>query len=130
MSFSLDITTDVGKVRYLIGDVVAASATFTNEEITGFLAFVADQNFGVQSILLACAFACDAMASLLTRTMQAIKLGDYQNDDSSKVKAFKDQATRFRDLEYNTPAFAVVEENLSGFNELEIIRNYILRTEA
>jgi hypothetical protein len=39
-------------------------------------------------------------------------------------------AARFRELDENTPAFGVAEENVSQFNELDIIKNYIQRTEG
>jgi hypothetical protein len=129
MSFTLDVNTDVGKVRYLIGDITVGSASFTDEELQGFLNFTAQTNLA-PSIFLASALACDSMAGNVARTMESIKLGDYENKDIDKYNSLKKQAQGFRDLEYNTPAFAVIEENLSGFNELQIIRNFILRTEA
>ena len=132
MSWTLDITTNWGKVRYLIGDITQATASFTDEELQGFLTFsgMTAPDGQTQSIFLAAALACDSMASQVARTMEKFAIGDYDNDESKKYDALKNQAQKFRDLEYNTPAFAVAEENLSGFNELEIIRNFILRTEA
>jgi hypothetical protein len=132
MSFSADITTQVGRLRYLIGDLTSASASFSDEDLQGFLSLTALTSVDgmTQSLLLAAAFACDSMAAQAARVMEDIKLGDYQNSDNEKVTHLKSMADRFRDLEYNTPAFAVAEENLSAFNELDIIRNFILRTEA
>lgn len=125
MSFSLDVTTLVGQVRYLIGDTDSTKPQFTDEEITGIIAITP-----YQSLYLACALALDAMASKASIKLNNIVLGTLKIDQTSKVAALKDQASRFRDLEYNTPAFAIIEENLSGMNELLIIRNFILRTET
>jgi hypothetical protein len=122
--FTADITTTVGQVRYLIGDTDPAKPIFDDATIQGFNNIAPDQ-----SLYLTCALASDAMAALAAKKLNDIVLGPLKIDQTSKVKALQEQATRFRNLEYNTPAFAVIEENLSGFNELTIIRNFILRTE-
>ena len=38
-------------------------------------------------------------------------------------------AQRCRDAGNNLPAWGIIEENLCGFNEMVIIRNWVLRTE-
>ena len=38
MSFTYDLSTDVGKIRLLIPDTVSASAVFSDEELTALLA--------------------------------------------------------------------------------------------
>jgi hypothetical protein len=124
MSFSLDINTDIGKIRFLIGDTVQASANFQDETLTGFLSLTSS------SIYLTCALALDALANAAATNLNDIVLGSLRINETSKVERLRAQAQAFRDLEYNTPAFDVAEENLSGFNELEIIRNNILRTQG
>lgn len=115
--------TDIEKVRTLIGDPAGADQTFSDAEIQLFL----DLSNG--SLLLATALACERLAIVAAGTAQQTKLGDYTVSFKNSDVSFQTQADRFRDLEYNTPAFAIIEENLSSFNELTIIRNYVLRTE-
>lgn len=122
MAFNYDITTDAGKVRALIGDTDITNPQFTDDEVAAFLLL----NNG--SLLLAAADALDAMAAKAARGASITKLGDYQLDTTDAATQLQSLAEKLRDREYNTPAFAVVEDNVSGFSELEIIRNYLLRT--
>jgi hypothetical protein len=124
MSFTADITTDIGKVRYLIGDTDPTAPNFTDEVITGFLNMV-DGN-----INLACAMLLESLATSAAVNLTNITLGSLRIDETSKAASIKDMAQRFRELDCVTPAFAVAEENLSQFNELDIIKNYIQRTEG
>lgn len=117
-----DLTTPVGQLRFLIGDSVYP---YTLDDLT--LQMFLDINN--ESLYLAAATALDSLAAMAITNFESVKIGDYQNSDKDKVAALQLAATRYRDLEYNTPAWAVVEENLSGFNELTIIRNWVLRTE-
>lgn len=124
MSFTYDVTTVIGQVRVLIGDTVSGTAKFQDEEISAFLSLTS------QSVYLACALACNAEAAKIGSQLQEIQLGDFRDySGRNQVAALQQQAERFTELEYNTPAWGVVEENLSGFNELIIIRNWVLRTE-
>lgn len=123
MSFSLDITTDIGKIRYLIGDITSATANFQDETLSAFLTLSG-------SVYLSCALALDSLAATAATNLNDIVLGSLKINETSKVQELRAQAQAFRELEYNTPQFDVAEENLSGFNELEIIRNNILRTQG
>ena len=124
MAATKDITTDVGKVRYLIGDVDLTAPYFQDEELQGFL------DMAGSSVNLACAYALESLAAQAAVNLTNIVLGSLEIDETSKADALRKMANRFRELDSESPAFAVAEENLSNFNELEIIRNYILRTEG
>lgn len=123
MAFTLDVNTLWGQVRYLIGDTNPAKPNFTDEDLMAFL------QIACQSVLMACSYALRSLASRSGAHLQSVTLGDYQNTDGDKAKFLSDLADKFQQLEYDTPAFAVSEENLSSFNELTIIRNLIYRTE-
>lgn len=60
----------------------------------------------------------------------SVKIGDYETavDVGALAKSLLDQAEGYRTLVEETPAFAIAEENLSAFNELIIISNWIYRT--
>lgn len=145
MSFTYDVTTTIGKMRLLIGDTVQASANFQDEELQALLDttdFILSgpssaSVFGSATIpenevlFLACANAMDALASRVAASPngQTVKIGDYSITGKDQVQKIQDIAQRFRDAIENMPAWGIVEENLSGFNELLIIRNWILKTE-
>jgi hypothetical protein len=116
--------TDVQKLRILIADPAGASQQFSDSD----LQFMLDLNDG--SLYLAAAIACDTLASKVGSSLQEVRIGDFMDSSGrNQVAALQAQAESWRTLEYETPAFAIAEENLSNFNELNIIRNYILRTE-
>lgn len=120
--------TDVQKVRYLItGD--PDSSLFTDEQIQLFLDQEASSS-GIDQIRLAAADGLDLLGAKSAQSSStSLRLGDYAEGSKDQSKSFQDQAERMRDLVYNTPAFAIAEQNLSSFNALEIIRNFILRNE-
>jgi hypothetical protein len=126
MAFTYDIATPVGQVRFLIGDTdttTPANQLFTDEEITAMLGLLGG------SIYQVAAACCEQLARRYASLSSSVKIGDYQFSGESAAKNYLDMAARFRDVEDNMPAFAIAEENLSGFNELILIRNYVLRTE-
>ena len=71
MIATYDITTDVGKVRLLIGDKTITDPVFYDEEITVFLV-----NNG-NSIYLSAAEALEAWASSYGANADSEKIGDY-----------------------------------------------------
>jgi hypothetical protein len=111
---------DIQKIRVLIS---SPDGEFTDDELQMFL----DLSSG--SLFLGCALALDARAAGISTESQEVKIGDYSTSDRTRLATIVAQAQSFRDLEFNTPAFGVIEENLSDMNALIILRNYILRTE-
>lgn len=141
MSFTYDPSTQTGLIRLMIGDTTQASANFTDEEIQAVLNFSTLQTsgpmvpFGAGSpandvLCYTCANLLDSLASKKASKLNNIVLGSLKIDETSKVAALKDQAQRWRDAVENMPAWGVAEENLSTFNELQIIRNWVMRTEV
>lgn len=124
MAFTYDITTAIGQVRFLIDDAVDAGHKFEDEEIQAFL------DIYNSSIFYAAAACLDRLATRYANSAQSVRIGDYQYSGSQAAQQYQTMAQKLRDQEDQYPAFAVAEEDLSVFNELEIIRNYILRTEG
>lgn len=143
MPFTYDITTDVGKLRLLIGDTVSASANFQDEELSAIMNMTVGQVSGplnffagtsisqTETLFLSAASCMDALASRVAagKNGRTIQLGDYRLTGKDQVSAIQAIAQRFRDAISNIPAWGIVEENSCGFNELTIIRNWVLRTE-
>lgn len=143
MSFTYDVTTTNGLIRLMIGDTVSASANFQDEELNALLNLTQSQisgpvvPFGAATLTndllcYTCASALDALAARVAASPngQTIQIGDYKLTGKDQVGLLKDQAQRWRDVVEQMPAWGIGEENLSGFNELTIIRNWVLRTEV
>lgn len=118
--------TDVDKVRVLIGDT--AKVLFpTDDQIQMFLDLQSPIT-GTELLYMSAANACDALAAKFSQGATSIKLGNFSQQFKGSDTSFAAQAKAYRDLVYNTPAFAIAEENLSSMNALQIIRNFIMRT--
>jgi hypothetical protein len=118
----MPVVTDIDRVRVLIGDYNTNPATFTDDEISVFL------QVSGGSLFLAAAVGMDTMAAKQEVTPVQFVIGKYeQSTGRTQIRQLTQQAAAFRDLEYNTPAWAVIETNNSPFTALEIIRNRILR---
>lgn len=114
MAYTYDTTTDIGRVRLLIGDtdiVPTTDAQFTDEEITAFLALANS------SVLLAASYALESWAASLTDTsLKSEKIGDYSYS-KDVIGAKTALAKKYRDEDAATPAFEWSEYNLSGVDE-------------
>jgi hypothetical protein len=146
MAFTYDVTSNIGQMRLLIGDTTnlpTAPADFQDEELQAMLNLTAgmiaapSSFFGGGSIpqseilLLACAQAMESLASRTSmgQTGQTKTQGNIKLVGKDQVAAMHAAAQRFRDAVNNLPAWGIIEENTCGFNELVIIRNWVLRTE-
>jgi hypothetical protein len=144
MSFTYDVTTTTGQMRLLIGDTNSAAPYFQDEELNAIQTIIAGLETGwstvasysvavggTELLLLCCAQALDSLAAKVAASAagQTIVLGDYKLTGKDQVQKLQDMAKRFRDAVNNLPAWGIVEENLCGFNEMVLIRNWVLRTE-
>jgi hypothetical protein len=141
-TYSLPPTGVVDQMRLLIGDTNSTNPNFQDEELQCVANIVSGMESGWQTVsdsaipqnellLLACATAMDALASRTASrgSGQSVTLGTYKLVGKDQVKAIQDIAQRFRDAVNNLPAWGIIEENTCGFNEMVIIRNWVLRTE-
>ena len=112
MAHTYDLTTDIGKVRLLIGDTditPTTDAQFTDEEIQAFL------DMG-GSVLMGAAKALEAWAATITDSLKSEKIGDYSytKDDAGKKMALADKYAK-QDAEI--PVFEWSEMGLTGLTE-------------
>lgn len=142
MSFTYVVSTMIGSMRLLIGDTNAAAPYFQDEELQQIANIVAGMESGwstvagsaipqTELVLLSSAQAIDCLATKLAAgpAGQTITLNDYKLTGKDQIQKLQDMAQRFRDAVNNLPAWGIIEENLCGFNEMVIIRNWVLRTE-
>lgn len=140
--FTYDLTTTVGKMRLLLSDTNPESPQFQDEELQAFQDVTSMQVAGPSSffgggdipqaelLLLSCAQAMDALATKVAATHgSTYTIGDFSVAAKDQVLSLQGQGQKFRDAVYNLPAWGIIEENTCGFNELVIIRNWVLRTE-
>jgi hypothetical protein len=141
-TYSLPPTGMVDQMRLMIGDTNSSSPNFQDEELQSIANVVSGMESGWQTVsdsaipqnellLLSCATAMDCLASRKAGSSsgQSVTIGDYKLVGKDQVKALQDIGQRFRDAVNNMPAWGITEENLCGFNEMVIIRNWVLRTE-
>src|SRR6266567_1883799 len=113
--------TDIEKVRVLIGDTQATE--FADSDIQVYL----DIEGG--DLLLSAALALDTLVARADVTPHQVSIGKFQySAGRTQIRQLTQQAEAFRKRAYETPAFAIAEENLSEFNQLILIRNWILKT--
>jgi hypothetical protein len=98
MSFTLDYTTNIGKVRALTGDVDQTRPRVQDEQIQCFL----DLDEVDSNIYIAGAMCLEATASRRGVVASMIQLADLQIDVGTMVKDLRAQAQILRDMAYNS----------------------------
>jgi hypothetical protein len=110
MAFTYDVTTDLGKVRFLVADTVDAGHSFTDEEITAILGLEAtDGNvFSTAAIILR------AGATKAAYIAKVWALGDRRMDKTKIPAELRALAAEYDD---KATASAGVEIANLGFDE-------------
>ena len=103
MTVSYDITTNVGKIRLMIGDKDIANYIFTDEELTHFYSSAGSLN-------LAAAEALEAWAAQYGANADTERIGDYSYAQNIVTKMLA-MAKQYREKEATTPAM-----DWGGFN--------------
>ena len=107
MTATYDLTTNVGKVRLIIGDTNIANAVFTDEELTYFLTANSD------SVNLAAASACEAWVAKYAASPSSERIGDYSYTQQA-VENFNKLAKELREKEATTPCSDWASLNLTA----------------
>ena len=108
MPFTFDPSTDLGKVRLIIGDTTEATAMFEDASIEAFLAMAEDGD-----VRLASAVALDTIASNQALLLKKVKVGDISTDGPAVAKALREHAQALRD--------EVREGGMIGSSSFEIV---------
>jgi hypothetical protein len=120
----------VSALRILLND--QSSTEFTDSELQTFLDIA--QYSGVLSdsaLFLAASLGTNSLVVKYgSIPVQEVSIGGFQTSAGrTQVRYLESQADRFYQLYIDAPAFGIAEDNLSSFNELAILRNWILRTQ-
>lgn len=124
----IDLTTDVGKVRLLIGDRDVSNLFFSDAEISAYL----EMSEGIRR---AAADALDTMASDQAFVLKQVSLLDISTNGPAVARALRDHADRLRKEADAADAgdgelFDFAELNVNAFQGREIIVNKWLRGAA
>ena len=124
----IDLTTDVGKVRLLIGDRDVSNLFFSDAEISAYL----EMSEGIRR---AAADALDTMASDQAFVLKQVSLLDISTNGPSVAAALREHADRLRKEADAADAgdgdlFDFAELNVNAFQGREIIVNKWLRGAA
>jgi hypothetical protein len=103
MSFTVDYSTDVGKVRALIGDVDSALQFLQDEEIAVFFELEAESHYGAASLAL------NAMATKQALILKKIETMDLKTDGPAVAKALRDLSKDMKQRAEDEPYFEVAE---------------------
>ncbi len=89
MSYTYDLTTDVGRVRLMIPDRIEAEHVFEDEELEAFLALEG-------TIKAATALALETIASDHAMVLKVVRLLDLQTDGARVSDALLKRAAQLR----------------------------------
>lgn len=127
MSFTYDVTNDIGKVRLLVPDREAAYANFTDEEIEALL------GLNGQDVRYAAAECCDTIASNEAMILRVTSILDVSVDGTRVAAEMRARAATLRRIADELSAasdesdVASIEMLLGPFSIREQIVNAGLR---
>lgn len=122
--FTYDVSTNVGKVRALIGDTSSTAPLLTDTEITALLSLRGNDVFLAASI---CLHRIAANKALLARRIVA---GNYSEDATAMAKELREQAKAYDEIAKSVPAEAQSEQFFTDFAYRDLLVNKILRDET
>lgn len=113
---TIDSTTNVGKVRLLIGDVSTdpTKRLFSDTEISSFLSMENNE------VRLAAATACESLSSQAALTTRLEIIDNYTIDTRKQADAYIKMAERLRSSIDDTPSCGFAEIAYSDFQAAEI----------
>ena len=120
----------ISALRLLVND--QSSLEFSDSELQSFLDIA--QFSGALSDSALFYAASLATKSLVVKyasiPIQEVSIGGFQTSvGRTQAKYLEAQADKFYQFYVDAPAFGIAEQNLSSFNELAILRGWILRTQ-
>lgn len=125
MSFTYDLTTDIGMVRLLVPDRDQAVPVFQDEEIAAFLSLEG-------GVYRAAAMALETVASDTAATLRVTRTLGLEVDGAKASDALLKRATALRgqaeSADQASGLFDVAEFAVDDFSTREILRNAALRS--
>ncbi len=119
MAFTYDVSTEVGKVRMLIGDKDDGNIIFQDEEVAAYLTLNDD------NVRRAAAEMLETMASSETMVLKVVRLLDISTDGAAVARSLREHAKQLRteadnaDAADDGGAFDYAELNVNAFTARE-----------
>jgi hypothetical protein len=123
--------TGLTTLRVLLNDQTAAE--FADSDLQVFLDTAGFTGVaGDSTIYLAAMLATQSLVvKYASLPVHQVSIGGFETSlGRTQARFLESQADRWYQLYLDAPACGVAEENLSGFNELTIIRNWVLKHEG
>lgn len=126
MTFSTDPTTDIGKIRLIIGDKDGQYPIFQDDEIQAFLDMAGD-------VRRAAADALDAIASDQVMVLKVVRTLDLQTDGAAMSRELRQHAKSLREQANaadagNGDLFDIAEFADDAFSQRERVWKQALRS--
>lgn len=121
--FTYDPTTNLGKVRNMIGDVTASSYLLEDADINAFLSMTSNDLYKAAAL---CLYRIAASKALLAKKKSA---GNYSEDLSAIAREVREVAKIYDEMAQAVPADAQGEVVTTDFSYREIVINKVLRNE-
>ena len=123
MAFTYDPTTNLGKVRNLIGDTVDSGHILEDADINAFISMANTDLYKAASF---CLYRIAATQALLAKVKKA---GDYMEDLRDIAENIRAVAKEYAGISENTPAEAQAESFVNDFSYRDVITRKDLRGE-
>lgn len=123
MSFTYNTSTNIGKVRAIIGDVTSSTALLSDEQIQVFL------DLKSNDIFMTAAMALRSMAASKAIVAKMKSAGNYSEDTRQITSLLLSTAKDLEAAAIAVPADAQAEIIVDDFSLNNIIRNKVLRGE-
>ncbi|QGH73022.1 MAG: hypothetical protein [Siphoviridae sp. ctCJE6] len=124
MTFTYTLSTNIGKVRLLIGDTDSTAVILTDEEIDALLTMQGGDIFA------SAALAIRRIAMNKALLAKYIQAGNYTENTTEMPKILLQCAKELTAMSQSIPADAQAEVIATDFNYNNIIRNKIYRGES
>lgn len=123
MTFTYDPSTNVGKVRNLIGDVNASAYALADEEINSLFTLTNTDFFMTASLACARIAASKILSSVIR------KAGNFSEDLSSIAKNYLALSDRYEEISKSVPCDAQAEVIATDFNYNQLLTDKVHRGE-
>ncbi|MBI4708238.1 MAG: hypothetical protein HY761_10010 [Candidatus Omnitrophica bacterium] len=124
MAFTFDPTTNLGKVRFLIGDMTDSGHVFEDATINAAISFTSSDLYAAAAL---CLYSLSASKALLAKRKAA---GKYSEDLTAIAKECRETAKAYEEKSRSIPSEAQAEQFLTDFNYNQILQNKALRDES
>lgn len=124
MAFTYDLTTNLGKVRNMIGDAVDTGHILEDADINAFITQAENDLYAAAAL---CLYRIAASKALLAKKKSA---GDYSEDLTAIAKEVRAVAAIYDEKSQNIPAEAQAESFLNDFSYNDVLIRKELREET